>query len=83
MASQCIDTVYEPLRRWGSETGVLCVCGTRVDGRKVLLTLSTAHSESYESCLEVFRDLVKRGLQTPGTITTDGVPGFIKAIEAR
>ena len=30
-----IDAVYEPLRRWGSKTGVLCgwaICG---DGRKV------------------------------------------------
>jgi transposase-like protein len=77
-----IDTVYEPLRRWGSKTGVLCVWGICVDGRKVLLTLSTAHSESYESCLEVLRDLVKRGFQTPVTITTDGAPGLIQAIDA-
>ena len=77
-----MDTVYEALRRWGSKTGILCVWGICVDGRKVLLTLSTAHSESYDSCLEVLRDLVKRGLQTPVTITTDGAPGLIKAIEA-
>jgi putative transposase len=50
-----IDTVYEPLRRWGSKTGVLCVWGICVDGRKVLLTLSTTNSESYESCLEGLR----------------------------
>ena len=61
-----MDAVYEPLRRWGSKTGVFCVWAICVDGRKVLLTLSTANSESYESCLEVLRDLVKRGLQTPG-----------------
>jgi transposase-like protein len=77
-----MDTVYEPLRRWGSKTGILCVWGICVDGRKVLLTLSTAHSESYESCLEVVRDLVKRGLQTPVTITTDGAPGLITVIDA-
>jgi transposase-like protein len=53
-----------------------------VDGRKVLLSLSTAHSESYESCLEVLRELVKRGLQTPVTITTDGAPGLITAVDA-
>jgi transposase-like protein len=82
LASLFMDTVYEPLRRWGSKTGILCVWGICVDGRKVLLTLSTAHSESYESCLEVLRDLVKRGLQTPVTITTDGAPGLIKAIDA-
>jgi transposase-like protein len=77
-----IDTVYEPLRRWGSKTGVLCVWGIWVDGRKVLLTLSTTNSESYESGLEVLRDLIKRGLQTPVTITTDGAPGLMKAIDA-
>ena len=49
---------------------------------KVMLSLSTAQSESYESCLEVWRDLVKRGLQTPVTITTDGAPGLLKAVDA-
>ena len=48
LAYLCIDTVYEPLRRWGSKTGVRCGWGICVDGRKVLLTLATAHSESYE-----------------------------------
>jgi transposase-like protein len=77
-----MDAVYEPLRRWGSKTGVFCVWAICVDGRKVLLTLSTANSESYENCLEVLRDLVKRGLQTPVTITTDGAAGLTKAIDA-
>jgi len=76
-----MDAVYEPLRRWGSKTGGGCVWAICVDGRKVLLTLSTANTESYESCLEVLRDLVKRGLQTPVTITTDGAPGLTKAID--
>ncbi len=30
-----IDTVYEPLRRWGQKTGVLCVWAMGEDGRKV------------------------------------------------
>jgi len=77
-----MDAVYEPLRRWGSKMGVLCVWAICVDGRKVLLSLSTANSESYESCIEVLRDLVKRGLQTPVTITTDGAVGLAKAIDA-
>jgi putative transposase len=76
-----MDAVYEPLRRWGSKTGVFCVWAICGDGRKVLLTLATANSESYESCLEVLRDLVKRGLQTPVTITTDGAAGLTKAID--
>jgi hypothetical protein len=36
IAYLCIDTVHEPLRRWGSKTGVLCGWGICVDGRKVL-----------------------------------------------
>ena len=77
-----MDTVYEPLRRWGQKTGVLCVWAICEDGRKVLLSLSTANRESYESCLEVLRGLVKRGMPTPVTITTDGALGLTKAIDA-
>ncbi len=46
-----LDTVYEPLRRWGQKTGVLCVWAICEDGRKVLLSLSTTNRESYESGL--------------------------------
>ncbi len=77
-----IDAVYEPLRRWGSKTGVLCVWAICVDGRKVLLSLSTANRERQESCLEGLRDLLKRGLQTPVPSTTDGAVGLTKASAA-
>ena len=77
-----MDTVYEPLRRWGQKTGVLGVWAICEDGRKVFLSLSTTNSESYESCLEVLRGLAKRGMQTPVTITTDGALGLTKAIDA-
>ena len=77
-----MDTVYEPLRRWGQRTGVLCVWAICEDGHKVLLSLSTTNSESSESCLEVLRGLAKRGMQTPVTITTDGALGLTKAIDA-
>lgn len=76
-----IDTVYEPLRRWGQKTGILCVWAICEDGRKVLVSLSTTKSESYESCVEVLRGLVKRGMRTPATITTDGALGLTKAID--
>ena len=77
-----IDTVYEPLRRWGQKTGVLCVWAICEDGRKVLLSLSTTNSESFERCREVLRELGKRGRRTPATITTDGAVGLTKAIDA-
>lgn len=77
----CIDTVYEPLRRWGQKIGILCVWALCEDGRKVLGSLSTTNSESYESCVEVLRGLVKRGMRTPITIPTDGAGGLTKAID--
>lgn len=46
VADLFIDTVYEPLRRWGSKTGVLCGWAICEDGRKVVHSLSTAQSES-------------------------------------
>jgi transposase-like protein len=82
VASLFIDTVYEPLRRWGRKTGVRCVWGGCVDGRKVLLSLVTTKSESYESGVEVLRDLSNRGLPTPVPMTTDGAPGLSKAIDS-
>jgi putative transposase len=80
-ASRCMDTVYEPLRRWGRKTGVLCVGGSWVDGRKVLRTRSTANSASFERCRAVLRALTMRGRQTPVTIPTDGAAGLIKAVD--
>jgi putative transposase len=61
---------------------VLCVGAICEDGRKVLVSLSTPNSESYESCLEVLRGLVKRGMRTPATMTTAGALGLTKAIDA-
>ena len=78
-----IDTVYEPLRRWGQKTGVLGVWAICADGRKVLLSLSPANSESFESCREVLRELARRGMQPPVTITTEGAPGLTKAVDTR
>ena len=72
VADLFIDTVYEPLRRWGQKTGVLCIWAIGEDGRKVFVSLSTTNRESYESCSEVLRDLGKRGMRSPVTITTDG-----------
>jgi transposase-like protein len=60
---------------------VVCGWAIGVEGRKVVLTLATAHSESSESCLEVLRDLVKRGLPTPVTSTTAGAAGLTQASE--
>lgn len=77
-----VDAVYEPLRRYGSKTGILCAWGICVDGSKVLLDLTLARNESFEACLEFLQGMLRRGLPTPLTITTDGAAGLIKAVES-
>lgn len=69
------------MRRWSHKTGVLCVGALGEDGRKVLLNLSTTNRESFASCLEVRRGLVKRGLRPPVTITPEGAVGLTKAVD--
>jgi transposase-like protein len=77
------DAVYESLKKQaGCKQAVLVSWGILRDGSKVLLHMSLGNRESQESWLEHFRSLVSRGLPTPLTVTSDGAPGLIAAIEA-
>ena len=77
-----LDGLYETLRVHGvSREAVLCAWAITVEGRKVLLSLSLGGRESYEAWREFLRDLVSRGLKVLLTITTDGAPGLIRAVE--
>lgn len=80
-----LDALYEALRRQGrTREGLLCAWGICEDGRKVLLHLSVGNSESYESYeswRDFLRDLVKRGLPVPLSVTTDGAPGLLRAVD--
>lgn len=77
------DAVYESLRKQaGTKEGILVTWAILSDGSKVLLHMSTSNKESYDAWLEHFRSLVRRGLKTPLTITSNSAPGLIKAIEA-
>jgi transposase-like protein len=78
-----LDAVYESVRRLaGIKEAILSAWGIRRDGRKVLLSLGLGNKESYDGWLEFLRDMLKRGLRVPVSITTDGAPGTIKAVEA-
>jgi transposase-like protein len=66
-----IDTVYEPLRQYGAQTGVTCCWAILCNGSKVLLDLTVSNTESYPASLEFLRGMVKRGLPVPLSITTD------------
>lgn len=77
-----LDAVFEPMRRTGrTREGVLAAWGIGRDGRRALLHLALGNTERSDNGLEFLRDLVKRGLRTPTTITSDGAPGLIQAIE--
>ena len=77
-----IDGVYEPLRRYGSNTGVLCCWGICSDGSRVLLDLTLANNESQAAVTEFLHGMIRRGLRPPLTMTSVGAPGLISALQA-
>ena len=77
-----IDAVYEPLRRYGCNTGVLCCWGICSDGSRVLLDLTLANNESQAAVTEFLQGMIRHGLRAPLTMTSDGAPGLIAALEA-
>lgn len=77
-----LDAVYESLRlQAGAKEGVLCAWGILRDGRKVLLHMALGNSESLDAWLGMLRNMVERGLQVPLSVTSDGAPGLIAAID--
>jgi putative transposase len=77
------DAVYESLRQQaGCKQAVLVTWAVLLDGSKVLVHLSLGNKESHASWQEHFRSLIQRGLPDPLTVTSDGAPGAIAAIES-
>jgi transposase-like protein len=77
-----VDAIYESLRlQGGPAEALLCAWAILADGRKVLLHLTLGNKESYETWLAMLRDMVRRGLRTPVSVTSDGAPGLVRAIE--
>ena len=77
-----LDGLYEPLRMHGIQReAVLCAWAITTEGDKVLLSLALGSKESYDAWLSFLRDLVSRGLPVPLTITSDGAPGLLRAID--
>jgi putative transposase len=77
-----LDAIYETLRQQGGmQEALLCAWGILRDGRKVLLHLTLGQKERYPCWLDFLRTMVARGLRVPVTITSDGAPGVLRAIE--
>lgn len=77
-----LDAIYESLRRYGAKEGVLCCWAVTTEGRKVLLHLAVGNKESEACWVEFMRDMVARGLRTPTSVTSDGAPGLVNAVES-
>src|SRR5215213_767961 len=76
-----LDAIYLRLRPTDEPAeGVLVAWGLTLEGQKVLLGLQLGSRESYESWLDFGRDLVARGLRSPGMVVADGAPGLWKAV---
>ena len=77
-----LDAIYESIRkRFGVKEAILCAWGICRDGSKVLLHMTIGNKESEACWVEMVRDMVRRGLPAPTTVSSDGAPGLIKAIE--
>jgi transposase-like protein len=77
-----LDAIYESLRlQGGPAEALLCAWAILADGRKVLLHLRLGNKESYEAWLALLREMLRRGLRTPVSITSDGAPGLMRAVE--
>jgi putative transposase len=76
-----VDAVFEALRRHGAKEALLVAWCIDSDGRKHLLHLAVGNKESEACWVEFFRSMLGRGLRPPTTVTSDGAPGLIKAIE--
>jgi putative transposase len=76
------DAVFESLRAQGAKEALLVAWCIAADGRKHLLHLAVGNKESTACWTEFFRNLLSRGMRLPTTITSDGAPGLISAIQA-
>jgi putative transposase len=77
-----LDAIFESLRRQGAKEALLVAWGIAADGRKHLLHLAVGNKESERCWTDFLRNMVDRGLRMPTTVTSDGAPGLINAIEA-
>jgi putative transposase len=78
-----VDARYEYVRQGGQviSEGVLIVSGVRDDGKRTILAVEVADTESAATYMAVFRDLKARGLTGVRLVTSDDHAGLRAAIE--
>ena len=78
-----IDARYEDVRCDGRivSQGVLIVAGVREDGKREILSVDVADTESEATYQECFRQLKARGLQGVESVTSDDHRGLVAAVK--
>lgn len=76
------DAIFESLWRQGAKEALLVASCIDSEGRKHLLHLAVGNKESEAAWTGFFRNLLERGMRMPTSVTSDGAPGLIKALEA-
>ena len=76
-----VDAIFESLRRYGAKEAILACWYITTSGHKVLLHLAVGNKESEACWTEFFRSMTARGLKVPNSVTADGAPGLINAIQ--
>jgi transposase-like protein len=78
-----VDALYEDVRKGSSivSCGVLIVCGVRTDGRREILDVAVADTESAATYNELFSSLKERGVSGVMLVTSDAHRGLKAAIK--
>jgi putative transposase len=78
-----VDARYEDVRSDGRivSQGVLIVAGVREDGKREILSVEVADTESEASYQECFRQLKARGLSGVELVTSDNHRGLVAAVK--
>jgi len=78
-----VDALYEDVRTGGAVTseGVLIVCGIRDDGRREVLDVAIADTESAAAYNDLFSSLKERGVSGVMCVTSDAHSGLKSAVK--
>jgi len=78
-----VDARYDYVRQGGGviSAGVLIVSGVRDDGKRAILAVDVADTESAATYMTLFRDLKARGLTGVRLVTSDDHAGLRAAID--
>jgi putative transposase len=78
-----VDARYEDVRQDGRivSQGVLIVAGVREDGKREILSVEVADTESEATYQECFRQLKSRGLSGVELVTSDDHRGLVAAVK--